>query len=94
MAGRIPEDIIEKIRDEIAIEDAIGHFLPLKPKGRSFWGLCPFHQEKTPSFHVHPERQIYYCFGCGRGGNVFRFLMDREGMNIQRIELTKVSTLR
>lgn len=81
MAGRIPEDIIEKVRDGAAIEDVVGHFVPLKPKGTSFWGLCPFHQEKTPSFHVHPERQIFYCFGCGRGGNVFRFLMDRQGMS-------------
>ena len=81
VAERIPADIIEKIRDEVAIEDVIGHFVPLKPKGGSFWGRCPFHDEKTPSFHVHPGRQIYFCFGCRRGGNVYRFLMDREGMS-------------
>jgi DNA primase len=80
MAGRIPEDIVDKVRDEVAIEDVIGHFVPLQRKGASFWACCPFHDEKTPSFHVHPERQIYYCFGCQRGGNVFRFLMDKEGM--------------
>lgn len=81
MQGRIPEDIIDKIRDEVSIEGVVGHFVALQQKGTSFWGLCPFHSEKTPSFHVHPERQIFYCFGCGRGGNVFRFLMDREGMS-------------
>lgn len=77
----IPEDIIDKVRDEVAIEDVIGHFIPLKQKGLTFWGICPFHGEKTPSFHVHPDRQIFYCFGCGKGGNVFRFLMEREGMS-------------
>jgi DNA primase len=81
MQGRIPEDIIDKVRDEVAIQDVIGHFVALQQKGTSYWGLCPFHSEKTPSFHVHPDRQIFYCFGCGRGGNVFRFLMDREGMS-------------
>ena len=81
MAGRIPEDVIEKVRDDTAIEDVIAHFVTLKRKGSSFWACCPFHGEKTPSFHVHPERQIFYCFGCQRGGNVFRFLMDKEGMS-------------
>lgn len=80
MPGRIPEDVIDKVRDDTAIEDVIAHFVTLQRKGTSFWACCPFHGEKTPSFHVHPERQIYYCFGCQRGGNVFRFLMDKEGM--------------
>jgi DNA primase len=80
MPGRIPEDVIDKVRDDTAIEDVIAHFVTLQRKGNSFWACCPFHGEKTPSFHVHPERQIYYCFGCQRGGNVFRFLMDKEGM--------------
>lgn len=81
MPGRIPEDVIDKVRDDTAIEDVIAHFVTLQRKGTSFWACCPFHGEKTPSFHVHPERQIYYCFGCQRGGNVFRFLMDKEGMS-------------
>lgn len=80
MPGRIPEDVIDKIRDDTAIEDVIAHFVTLTRKGNSYWACCPFHGEKTPSFHVHPERQIFYCFGCQRGGNVFRFLMDKEGM--------------
>lgn len=79
--ARIPEDVIEKIRDEVAIEEVVGHFLPLTRAGTSFKALCPFHQEKTPSFHVNPQRRIFYCFGCHRGGDVFRFLMDRQGMS-------------
>jgi DNA primase len=79
--GRIPEDVIEKVREETAIEEVVGHFLRLQRSGTSFKALCPFHQEKTPSFHVNPQRQIFYCFGCHRGGDVFRFLMDREGMS-------------
>ena len=81
MRGRIPDDVIDKIREDTAIEGVVGHFLTLKPKGNSYWACCPFHSEKTPSFHVNVERQIFYCFGCQRGGNVFRFLMDKEGMS-------------
>lgn len=80
MRGRIPPDVIDKIREDTAIEDVVGHFLSLQRKGDSLWACCPFHHEKTPSFHVHLGRQIYYCFGCQRGGNVFRFLMEKEGM--------------
>jgi DNA primase len=71
---RIPDDIIEKIRSSVSIEDIIGEFVPLKRRGRNFVGLCPFHSEKTPSFNVNPDRQIFHCFGCGAGGNVFTFL--------------------
>ena len=80
MRGRIPGDVIDKIREDTAIEDVVGHFLTLQRKGDSFWANCPFHNEKTPSFHVHPGKQIYYCFGCQRGGDVYRFLMEKEGM--------------
>ena len=80
MRGRIPPDVIDKVREDTAIEDVVGHFLSLQRKGDSLWACCPFHNEKTPSFHVHLGRQIYYCFGCQRGGNVFRFLMEKEGM--------------
>jgi DNA primase len=83
MRGRIPADVIDKIREDTAIEDVVGHFLSLQRKGDSLWACCPFHHEKTPSFHVHPGRQIYYCFGCQRGGNVFRFLMEKEGMGFR-----------
>ncbi len=81
MALRIPQDVIEKIRDEIAIEEVIRHYVPLQPSGRTFKGKCPFHNEKTPSFHAIPEKQIFYCYGCQKGGDVFRFLMEKEGMN-------------
>ena len=81
MRGRIPDDVIDKIREDTAIEQVVGHFLTLTRKGGSYWARCPFHTEKTPSFHVNTERQIFYCFGCQRGGNVFRFLMDKEGMS-------------
>ncbi len=81
MALRIPQDVIEKIRDEIAIEEVIRQFVPLTPSGRTFKARCPFHHEKTPSFHAIPDKQIFYCYGCHRGGDVFRFLMDKEGMS-------------
>ncbi|HET7579371.1 MAG TPA: DNA primase [Bacillales bacterium] len=76
---RIPEDTIEKIRNSVDIVDLVGEYVQLKKQGRSFVGLCPFHDEKTPSFSVSPDKQIYHCFGCGSGGNVFSFLMEIEG---------------
>lgn len=79
MAKRIPEETIEKIRNSVDIVDLIGEYVQLKKQGRSFVGLCPFHDEKTPSFSVSPDKQIYHCFGCGNGGNVFTFLMEIEG---------------
>ncbi len=81
MSGRIPEDVIDKIREEIAIEDVVGHYVTLVRKGTSLWACCPFHDEKTPSFHVRPDHGTYYCFGCQRGGGVFRFLQEKEGMS-------------
>ncbi|HEX6922531.1 MAG TPA: DNA primase [Bacillales bacterium] len=79
MARRIPEDTIEKIRNSADIVDLVGEYVQLKKQGRNFVGLCPFHQEKTPSFSVSPDKQIYKCFGCGSGGNVFTFLEEIEG---------------
>ena len=81
MSLRIPQDVIEKIRDEIAIEEVIRQFVPLTPSGRTFKARCPFHSEKTPSFHAIPEKQIFYCYGCHKGGDVYRFLMEKEGMS-------------
>ncbi|MBL0177387.1 MAG: DNA primase [Ignavibacteria bacterium] len=75
---RIPEDKLEEIRAAADIVDIVGGFVRLKKTGRFFTGLCPFYVEKTPSFHVNPDRNIYKCFGCGRGGNVFTFLMEME----------------
>jgi DNA primase len=76
----IPEQVINDVRDRTDIVETIGSFLDLKRAGRNFKALCPFHPEKTPSFMVSPDKQIYHCFGCGKGGNVFHFVMDYEGV--------------
>jgi DNA primase len=75
---RIPDDTIEDVRRASDIVDVIGGYVQLKKRGKNYLGLCPFHQEKTPSFSVSPEKQMYYCFGCGVGGNVFTFIMERD----------------
>ena len=74
--SKIPQDIIDTIRDTADIVDVISQYVDLKQRGPNFFGLCPFHNENTPSFSVAPQKQIYYCFGCHSGGNVFSFLMD------------------
>ena len=73
---RIPEHKIEEIRRASDIVDIISKYLPLKKRGKNFITLCPFHNEKTPSFTVSQDKQIYHCFGCHAGGNVFNFLME------------------
>lgn len=78
MNSYISEDIIEEIRERSDIVETISGFVSLKKSGRNYKGLCPFHSEKTPSFIVSPEKQIFHCFGCGKGGNVFHFLMLYE----------------
>ena len=78
MAGTIPEDVINEVQDRCDIVEVISGYIPLKRTGRNFKANCPFHHEKTPSFIVSPDRQIYHCFGCGVGGNVFNFLMRYE----------------
>ena len=78
MAGRIPQNLLEDILNRVNIVEVIAACLPLKRSGRNFKALCPFHQEKTPSFMVSPDRQIYHCFSCGKGGNAFKFLMEYE----------------
>ena len=75
---RYSEDVIEQVRNANDIVDVIGQYIKLTKKGSSYFGLCPFHGEKTPSFSVSPQKQIYYCFGCGAGGNVITFLMQYE----------------
>jgi DNA primase len=76
--GTIPSESIEQIAAANDIVEVIGSYFPLKRAGANFKALCPFHQEKTPSFHVSPQRQTFHCFGCGVGGSVFRFVMDYE----------------
>src|SRR5437867_2957529 len=76
--GTIPSETIEQIAAANDIVEVIGSYFPLKRAGTNFKALCPFHQEKTPSFTVSPNRQTFHCFGCGAGGSVFRFVMDYE----------------
>ena len=73
-----PEEIIEEVRSRNDIVDIISGYIKLKKSGNSYFGLCPFHGEKTPSFHVIPDRQMYHCFGCGVSGNVYTFVMEYE----------------
>jgi len=77
----IKREIIEKVRERADIVEVISSYIPLKPAGKNYRALCPFHKEKTPSFTVSPEKGLFHCFGCGVGGNVFTFLMRYEGIS-------------
>ena len=81
MAGRIPQSFIDDLLARVDIVDVIDAYTTLKKAGKNYKGLCPFHQEKTPSFSVEPDKQFYYCFGCGAGGNALGFLMNYENMD-------------
>lgn len=98
------EETIEQVRTENDVVEVIGEYVKLQKKGSSYFGLCPFHNEKSPSFSVSPHKQMYYCFGCGEGGNVISFLMkyenytfveamqvlaDRAGIELPKMEYTK-----
>jgi len=78
--ARIPEELIRTVQESVDILDVVSRYVTLRRSGRSFKGLCPFHDEKTPSFTVFPESARYKCFGCGEGGDVFTFLMKRNGL--------------
>ncbi len=78
-----PDEIIEEIRTKNDIVDVIGSYVKIQKKGSSYFGLCPFHNEKSPSFSVSGHKQIYYCFGCGAGGNVISFIMNYENYTFQ-----------
>ena len=80
MAGLIPEETIAKVRDNVNIVNVISQYVSLEKKGKDYVGLCPFHEEKTPSFTVNEGKQFFKCFGCGKGGNVFTFLMEKENL--------------
>jgi DNA primase len=83
----IPQDFIDLVRSSTDIVGVVSQYVPLKASGASFKGLCPFHSEKTPSFHVNPERQIFHCFGCHQGGDAFKFLMLYEKLSfVEAIE--------
>ncbi|MDE0908942.1 MAG: DNA primase [Myxococcota bacterium] len=89
--GRIPEETIQAIRDRIDIVALIGRYVDLKKAGRNHKGRCPFHEEKTPSFNVNPDRQIFHCFGCQVGGNAMKFLMLYENLSFPEAVRTLAS---
>ncbi|MDE7282739.1 MAG: DNA primase, partial [Lachnospiraceae bacterium] len=78
-----PDELIEEVRTRNDIVDVISGYVRIQKKGSSYFGLCPFHSEKSPSFSVSPDKQMYYCFGCGAGGNIFTFLMSYENYTFQ-----------
>ena len=80
---RYSDEIIEEVRQNNDVVDIISQYVHLTRKGRNYFGLCPFHSEKSPSFSVSPDRQIFHCFGCGVGGNVYTFLMKIEGITFK-----------
>ena len=88
--GGIDRSVIETIRDRIDIAEIVGQTVTLKRAGTSLKGLCPFHQEKTPSFNVVPHKGIFHCFGCGEGGDVFKFVMKTRG--VEFVEAVKELT--
>ncbi|MDD2969415.1 MAG: DNA primase [Lachnospiraceae bacterium] len=78
-----PDEVVEEIRQKNDIVDVVSGYVRLQKKGSNYFGLCPFHNEKSPSFSVTPSKQMYYCFGCGAGGNVFTFIMEYENYSFQ-----------
>lgn len=85
--AKIPREVIDEVRNSVDIGDVIGRYVQLHQAGKNLTGLCPFHEERTPSFSVNEEKQFFYCFGCGRGGNVFQFLMELK--HIDFVEAVK-----
>ena len=83
-----PEQVIEEVRLRNDIIEVVSGYVKLERKGRSYWGLCPFHSEKTPSFHVEPNKQFFYCFGCNKGGSVIQFIMNIE--NLEFVDALKL----
>ena len=78
---QIHNDTIAEIHQRLVIEEIIEDHLTLRRKGQNLWGLCPFHEERTPSFSVAPAKGIYKCFGCGKGGDAIQFVMEVQGVN-------------
>jgi DNA primase len=88
MASRIPDETITQITDKLDIVEVVGGYLALTKKGNRYWGLCPFHNEKTPSFAVTPEKGVFYCFGCHKGGSILTFIMEVEKLTFpEAVEL-------
>lgn len=78
---KIPENVVDQIQSQTDIVDVVGQYVQLKQSGKNLFGLCPFHEERTPSFSVSEEKQIFHCFSCGRGGNAFKFIMELENIS-------------
>ncbi|MDQ0416271.1 DNA primase [Croceifilum oryzae] len=85
MGRRIPDEVINQVRRHFDIVDVVGKYVQLKKSGRNYFGLCPFHSEKTPSFSVAADKQIYHCFGCGAGGDSIKFVMDVEHLTFLEV---------
>ena len=83
MAGRFPQGWLDELRDRADIVQVVSRYVQLNPKGGRYWGLCPFHGEKTASFSVNPQRQMYYCFGCHAGGSAINFVMEMEHLEFK-----------
>ena len=81
MRGRLSDTWLNELRSRVRLEEVVSEYVPLKQKGRRYWGCCPFHTEKTPSFSVNVESQQYYCFGCHKGGTVINFVMEVDHMD-------------
>ena len=77
---RIPPELIDQVRSEVNILDVVSQKVQLHKSGKNWFGFCPFHPETTPSFSVNEQKQIFNCFSCHRGGNVFKFVMETEGL--------------
>ena len=94
MANFIPEEVINEVKNNVNILDVTSQFVDLQKRGRNYFGYCPFHEERTPSFTVNEDKQIFHCFSCGRGGNVFRFMEEIEGYSfpqaVQKLSLIHI----
>jgi len=90
--AKIPSTVVDSIREQANIVEIIGQYVQLKKAGKNYLGLCPFHNEKTPSFSVAEDKQIFHCFGCGKGGNVFRFIEEIDHLSFAEAVL-KVADL-
>ena len=84
----IPEQFLEELKARSDIVDVVGSYVHLTQKGSNYWGLCPFHNEKSPSFSVSPEKQMCYCFGCHKGGGVINFIREIE--NLEFVDAVKL----
>ena len=83
LAGRFPQAWLDELRERADIVQVVSRYVQLTPKGGRYWGLCPFHGEKTASFSVNPQRQMYYCFGCHASGSAINFVMEMEHLEFR-----------